>query len=595
MEVLKWPDKNSRQQQLQTSSKNTQGGLYSGEFTESKRKAEELSDQHETDSSVDKTIKKTKSSQSAVFNQDSSTKDILDAIESDSTISSERKKNLKDEISHSVEKKGSASMVLSPTTATAATSPVMVFDWMFEKIFPAFTSPAWVLKAQDVTKGETLDQSNVSDALFQLWSCADVESDLEATLIEDSDDWNSEEGTLSAFRSNPVEEAVERSSAKSKGAAVNAAKHDLELQKKSGYLCSLFKKSQAATSTCVEPLWSNSIGKNRAHNVKEDEDTDEGERDPTPPTSPGRPLFPTWSPYSNYTLEPSSTFTEDHNREAKEMYIAVKTQVDINVVGNGGGFDFTGWPGIFWTWFHPQKWLSVWKGTARGITVSSKSINTTDNPKRQLNDLDTKLCATVQYFGGTSKYMTVITYNEEHYGVISLYEVEMDDDQLALCVYLRAYMTEVPRRILRDMKNSVKPNRIDLLYNNHGVNIRMGGGHPEPTIINVKDNTGTPWDICGRGWSAALKMPEQTGGLVATIPQMVAYCHIRLKYITCLESSPIFTFEPLNIPKWKWGDVRRGVTPVKGPEGSLHEGKNIRVAVLFPRESRWSKELFFWA
>ncbi|EEU47026.1 uncharacterized protein NECHADRAFT_78032 [Fusarium vanettenii 77-13-4] len=124
------------------------------------------------------------------------------------------------------------------------------------------------------------------------------------------------------------------------------------------------------------------------------------------------------------------------------------------------------------------------------------------------------------------------------------------------------------------------------------------GEVPPPQIIKVS-NQATPWSSSGGGRRQALRVPEQTTeyssgeGLIATIPQMIGLLHLQYQTLTRLVSSQAFVFEkPIDS---SGGLLRRGILLKGRPEGLSHIGQNTRIAVLFPMDSAWVREQFFWA
>jgi hypothetical protein len=82
---------------------------------------------------------------------------------------------------------------------------------------------------------------------------------------------------------------------------------------------------------------------------------------------------------------------------------------------------------------------------------------------------------------------------------------------------------------------------------------------------------------------------------------MLAFLHIRHRLADDIPSTPVFSFEkPLirqasdeneDLPR----EIRKGVKLLGAPNGFSHVGDDVTIAVLFPRDSAWAKEPFFWA
>ncbi|KAJ6057031.1 hypothetical protein N7460_000305 [Penicillium canescens] len=452
---------------------------------------------------------------------------------------------------------------------------------------------SWVLNARVATDGEPPDKSELSGTLFELWNKAEVDSDTDETLPQVRSDFNSESVSPSTYESKTSQQASINLSTQSERRASNTASDNSRSKQIITYMWPLLRGSRTGQSKSAEPMWS------REPDDSEPDDPEPNDPKPDDPKQrhlKRQPLFPRWPRGIGYPLTPEGMFTQEQYLDTLKLWQALKLNVNVNAGVGGGGVELEGWFALLRNWFHPTRWLSLWRGTARTIIVPS-SEDQAESPTlhEDLTDLDMELFGTTKYWGGDSNYLTVITYDEEDNGAISLYQV-MRKNNLASRVDLIAYMDEVPQRVLRMTKKRVSPNRIDILYTSSGLTVRMTGGQPEPTIVDVTDNTGAAWCESGSGWSFALRLTElASGGLAATIPQILAFCHLRVRNLTRLESSPVFEFEPLSIPEQERDDLRRGVKLVTQAEGYAHQGNNVRIAVLFPKENPWSEEVFFWA
>jgi len=198
--------------------------------------------------------------------------------------------------------------------------------------------------------------------------------------------------------------------------------------------------------------------------------------------------------------------------------------------------------------FSPEHWLSIFRGQSR--TILSKNIldpiNNVDD-LAILKDMDDELFGTQKY-SGTSEYLTVITYSEGNNGAISLFKTSLNSvTNTAVRMELIASMTEVPRNILRQMKEQVSPNRIDLRFKGSRLRCRENGQQTIPWPTVVKTETNQEWHESGWGWRRALRLSENVSesehqGLTATIPQMMAFLHLKQRYITNVHSTDILSF-----------------------------------------------------
>lgn len=223
-----------------------------------------------------------------------------------------------------------------------------------------------------------------------------------------------------------------------------------------------------------------------------------------------------------------------------------------------------------------------------------------------LQGYENELIGLDKYKGGESEYLTAITYTKHWSGAISLFKATFE--KTACNPYVKrldlvAYIEGIPRQICRILQE-IKPNRYELKRANSKLRCSMTGALPlaRPAIVHGERE----WTNVGSGWRRALKISHSDDnqfqeGLPATIPQMLAYLYIRNRLITDVSSTPVFSFEaPLThlateTSEEDLREIRRGVKLLGPPTGFPHVGKNPRIAVLFPKDSEWAREQFFWA
>jgi hypothetical protein len=200
-----------------------------------------------------------------------------------------------------------------------------------------------------------------------------------------------------------------------------------------------------------------------------------------------------------------------------------------------------------------KKWLSIWRGKKeRQICVRDSHNSDSREPRVEiLRDLDDKIFETAKYRNGTSEYLTVLTYTEELLGAISLFEAVLDDKMhVATRLDLIATMPDVPQNILRQLRQQVTPNRIDLRYKGRKLRRRNASREDLPFQWTVRTESGEKWSRSGWGWRKSLRLIDRDDenkceGLVASIPQMMAFLHLQNKYLTDVRSTPVF---PSRIP-----------------------------------------------
>jgi hypothetical protein len=221
-----------------------------------------------------------------------------------------------------------------------------------------------------------------------------------------------------------------------------------------------------------------------------------------------------------------------------------------------------------------------------------------EQEQERLLSLENELLGLDKYMGGDSEYLTVVTYSDDYVGAIALFQAKLSPDHKITTLDRIAMISDVPRKICEILQDEIKPNRYVVGRTKRKVKCFDSGEMPPPQIIKVS-NQATPWSSSGGGWRQALRVPEQTTeyssgeGLIATIPQMIGLLHLQHQTLTRLASSQAFVFEkPIDA---SGGLLRRGILLKGRPEGLSHIGQNTRIAVLFPMDSAWAREQFFWA
>ncbi|KAH8900607.1 hypothetical protein GQ53DRAFT_740608 [Thozetella sp. PMI_491] len=216
----------------------------------------------------------------------------------------------------------------------------------------------------------------------------------------------------------------------------------------------------------------------------------------------------------------------------------------------------------------------------------------------QLQALENELLGLDKFKGGDSEYITVITHSDEYAGSVSLFQATFSDGHELIKLDRVAMMTDVPKQICRMLRQEAGPSKYELSRAGSKLKCLTSGGLPRPCIARVSTQAG-PWPTTGRGWRSALQIPlynprYTTGeGLIATVPQMMAFLHLRFLSATDVWSSQALAFEgPLAIGG---SSIRRGVRLAGSPRGFPHVGKHTKIAVLFPADGTWAQEQFFWA
>ncbi|KAJ3533045.1 hypothetical protein NM208_g8160 [Fusarium decemcellulare] len=316
------------------------------------------------------------------------------------------------------------------------------------------------------------------------------------------------------------------------------------------------------------------------------------------------PFFPGWfETMDEYILRPQGLFVAETKKALDDFLEHVELGVDLQVMGTGGGLSSTGLPSLLKRSFTPYQWLGMWRSSegrhiqiARVAFNSPKNLSGLDNEMAQ--SMENEILGLDKYRGGDSEYLTVVTYSDDFIGAISLFRADLSDKRKVMQLGRVAMIPGVPRKICSILRDEIKPNRYVVGRSNRKLKCFDCGDLPRPQIVKVT-NKRYPWKGSGGGWRKALSVPElfdeySSGqGLIATIPQMIGLLHLQHITLTRLQSSPAHVFEtPISI---SGKNLFRGVFLNEIPKGLAHIGGNTRIAILYPRDSAWVREQFFWA
>ncbi|KAM6535515.1 hypothetical protein FALCPG4_005072 [Fusarium falciforme] len=312
---------------------------------------------------------------------------------------------------------------------------------------------------------------------------------------------------------------------------------------------------------------------------------DEPEWSDDPDSSPHTVVFPGWNdPAEEFKLKPQGKFVVETKKALDDFLKHVQLGGNLSAMGNGGGFTSTGLPSLL------KKYITTKK--------EDKLEDLSEQEQERLLSLENELLGLDKYMGGDSEYLTVVTYSDDFVGAIALFQAKLSPDHKITTLDRIAMISDVPRKIRDILQDEIKPNCYVVGRTKRKLKYFDSGEMPPPQIIKVSTQA-TPWSSSGGGWRRALRVPEQITeyssgeGLIATIPQMIGLLHLQHQTLTKLASSQAFAFEkPIDA---SGGPLRRGILLKRRPEGLSHIGQNTRIAVLFPMDSAWTREQFFWA
>lgn len=342
-------------------------------------------------------------------------------------------------------------------------------------------------------------------------------------------------------------------------------------------------------------------------------------------TSPADPatsttLFSlTAAPLTRHTLLPQGQFVAQRQRDVTDALSKIELGLGATLPGGVGvNATSTGLLGLL----KPYQWINMWRGVEREMYVASHNQGSGSDEKGvdvdmdALHALENELMSPAKYLFGETEYLTVITHSSDvNSGAVSLFRASLGGSGLVTALTLEARFKDMPREICRILRRGVKPNRYELRRSGRALSCREKGGEGvlPPCLAVVRrdgeaeDGEGVEegWASIGGGWRRALRIVLGEGdagtrpreGLVATVPQMLAFLHLTHRVVDYVPSTPVFSFEP---PLMGMADdgacrVRRGTKLLGQPGGAVHVGESVTISVLFSRESRWVREQLLWA
>lgn len=343
-------------------------------------------------------------------------------------------------------------------------------------------------------------------------------------------------------------------------------------------------------------------------------------------TSPADPatattLFSlTAAPLTRHTLLPQGQFVAQRQRDVTDALSKIELGLGATLPGGVGvNATSTGLLGLL----KPYQWINMWRGVEREMYVASHNKSSDSDEKGEadvdmdaLHALENELMSPAKYLFGETEYLTVVTHSSDvNSGAVSLFRASLGRSGLVTALTLKARFKDMPREICRILRRGVKPNRYELRRSGRALSCRERGGEGvlPPCLAVVRrdgeaqDGEGVEegWASIGGGWRRALRIVLGEGdagtgpreGLVATVPQMLAFLHLTHRVVDYVPSTPVFSFEP---PLTGMADdgacrVRRGTKLLGQPGGAVHVGESVTISVLFSRESRWVREQLLWA
>ncbi|KAK3385882.1 hypothetical protein B0H63DRAFT_473776 [Podospora didyma] len=297
------------------------------------------------------------------------------------------------------------------------------------------------------------------------------------------------------------------------------------------------------------------------------------------------PNFMEWSEFKECILPARGNFVE----RSHEALLATYEGINVSVEAFGFGIGLEGFLVKVRDWCHRKDLLALWKSCVRKILVPSPRAGLVDDGRGGLELLERQIFDIDKFNDSHGRHLTALTYGEGHYGTITLFEVDMfppPNHDLPRQLKPVASMELVPKAIIKKMQAKVDSSRKTTLQ------MRKDGLHwgPRGARRPASKEAHRPDGTRSRGVSKDLRYalaqipePDNSDAVAATLPQMLAWLHLRSGVLETLVTSPAnVKGRRLQI---EWHD---------GPKWGGHESSKTKITVLSPAESSWAQERVIW-
>lgn len=305
--------------------------------------------------------------------------------------------------------------------------------------------------------------------------------------------------------------------------------------------------------------------------------------------------FMQWKGFSPHPLSKDSDIVGDRQKSFLSYVEAIEVGITTPVVG----ITTKGLFGILARVLQRKDYRAYFKASARMIYLPDSISKKPD--ELELEEYERNLFGTGKFVGDSSM-MTCLTYNDQNYGTITLFKVEMaDTDEGRWPERIRpiAAMIRVPKKLLKKTAKSVSSSK--------KTKLQVKAKEFEPLEWLSFTSESRP-KIANSPSVRQEKMPEslrealvvnhrelktrrsKTANIaIATIPAMIAWLHVKASYLEGIN------MEGTEIRRRK-GDrkIRRIVRWKSAPKMIEHEGDNPCVVVLHPDSGDWVTAPVYW-
>lgn len=326
----------------------------------------------------------------------------------------------------------------------------------------------------------------------------------------------------------------------------------------------------------------------------------------------GSTRFIHWSGFKAYTLLGKPDMVDNRNKVVASLWHAVK----LGITTSFGGFEIEGLFGALLGTLRRQDYRAYLKTMDREVLlpdVISKNPN-----QRNLETYEKNLLGTTRLLG-FSRDLTCVTYSDSDFGTITHFHVEMREnngEEWPMSIHPVAVMECIPKKVLKITADSVprsqkttlrvstakfKPLEWSLL--------RRLTGNGKPLEWSLPSKQSRPYtdhsDHIQRSHMSTdmqealgidlkkVKSKPSTNYVMATIPQMLAWLHVKASYLTEIKMDGI-DFQPRGAGKTNRPSFRRVVKWRSAPAPIEHEGKNPHIVLLHPESGAWVTKPVYW-
>lgn len=304
-----------------------------------------------------------------------------------------------------------------------------------------------------------------------------------------------------------------------------------------------------------------------------------------------------WSGFKPYHLCGKPDIVDNRKRVVASLWQAVK----LGVTTSFGGLEVEGLFGALLGTIRRQDWGAYLKTTDRKILLPDVASL---NPDQQnLEIYEKNLLGTTKLLGA-SRDLTCITYSNSDFGTITHFHVEMtqkNGEEWPTSIQPVAVMESVPKKVLKITADGVPRSQKTTLC--------VSTGKAKPLKWSLPSKQSRPYTEHSDNIQRSHMSTDMQGALgidltkakskpsinfvMATIPQMLAWLHVKASYLTNIEIDGI-DFQPRRDGKTKRQSFRRIVRWRNAPATMEHEGKNPQIVLLHPESGAWVTKPVYW-